>query len=59
MATQVLTSEHRKMQQSERLQERFRVTRTETASRHAEADGINGTIPKPLWPSRRVMLPQL
>jgi hypothetical protein len=41
------------------LQERFRATLTETAPSHAEADGINRTIPKPVGPSGRVILPWL
>jgi len=45
------------MQQRERLQERFRATLTETASSHAEADGMDTIIPKPFLQSGRVISP--
>jgi hypothetical protein len=45
------------MQQPEGLQERFRATLTKTASSHAEADGMDAILSKPLWQSGRVISP--
>lgn len=45
-------------QQPYRLQERFRATLTESSSSYAEADRINGTIPKPVGHLGRVLLPR-